>query len=382
MEEITVFLPKLGESIVEATVVTWLKKEGQWVELDEPLLEVATDKVNSEIPSPCKGKLKKILAEKQETIKVGEALAILSVEKKQGFVEEKKIEQAKEYEKNQDSSFYSPAVLHMARENGLSLADLGRIPKKGGRLTKRDLEAYLNQKGEKLQEEGESLKMSPLRKAIAENMVRSFYQAPHASLITEIDVTLLLKKIEKEKQDFFQKYKAKLSVTTFFARALCKALKKYPHLNASLEKDTILLKKSVNLGIAVSIEGGVIVPVVEGCDALSLVEIAQKIYALASLAKTGKISLDQMQKGTITLTNFGMSGTLIGIPIIHHPEVAILGMGAIRKVVKVGEGDSFSVRSILHVSLTFDHRVIDGMYGCSFLKELQKELEQESFLED
>ncbi len=386
MEEIEIYLPKLGESIVEATVVNWFKKEGDFVNLDEPLLEVATDKINSEIPSPCKGRVKKIVAEKDQTIKVGEVLAILSTEEKPAISEKQERKEPSSFSEKTDASFYSPAVLQMAKENGLSLSELEKIPRKGGRLSKKDVETYLEQKErEPVKKESSSgaLKMSPLRKAIAENMVRSFYEAPHASLITEIDVTFLLETIEKQKEAFFEKHKAKLSVTTFFARALCRVLQEFPHLNASLEGDTIFLKDFVNLGIAVSVEGGVIVPVIEKCSSLSLVEIAKKIYELASFAKQGKLTLEHMKKGTITLTNFGMSGTLIGIPIIHHPEVAILGMGAIRKMVKVDENNAIRIRSILHVSLTFDHRVIDGMYGCAFLKALQKELETESVsLED
>lgn len=378
MKKITIDLPKLGESIVEATVVQWLKKPGEWVELDEPLVEVATDKINSEIPSPAAGKMEAFLAEPDQVVKVGEPLAILLVEGKEESFSTSKKEQVKSIVSEEDSSFFSPAVLRLAKEHHISWEELERIPKEGKRLSKKDLEKYLaTRNSSKAFLEEQPIKMTPLRKAIAANMVRSFYEAPHASLITEIDVTNLIQQIEKKKEEFLQKQGVKLSITTYFAKALSQVLKQFPHLNASLKEDTIVLKQAVNLGIAVSVEGGILVPVIFNCDTLSLSEIAKKIASLAEKARKQTLTREETEGGTITLTNFGRSGTKIGIPIIHHPEVAIVGMGAIEKAVKVQKDNSLAIRSMIHVSLTFDHRVIDGMYGCSFLQKFKETLEAE-----
>ena len=221
----------------------------------------------------------------------------------------------------------------------------------------------------------ERVKMNPLRKAIAENMVRSFYEAPHATLITEVDVTAPLKYIAKEKESFFAKTGTKLTITGLIAQAITKALKDYPLLNSSLEQDTIVIKKHVNLGIAVSIEQGVMVPVIRHCDSLSLEEIAKAISELSIKARSQKLTHDEVKDGTITLTNFGMTGVQIGIPIIRFPEVAIVGLGAIQRKIIPLEDDSLAIRSMMHISLTFDHRVLDGIYGCDFLTSLKKHIE-------
>jgi 2-oxoglutarate dehydrogenase E2 component (dihydrolipoamide succinyltransferase) len=217
--------------------------------------------------------------------------------------------------------------------------------------------------------------MTPLRKAIADNMVRSFYEAPHASLITEVDVTPIVQIIQEHKAAFHAQHGAKLSITPFVARALCQALAAYPLLNASLDGETILVKKFVNLGIAVSVDQGVMVPVIRGCDKLTLPQIASQIGELAEKARTGRLAPQDVQEGSITLTNFGMTGVQIGIPIIRHPEVAIVGLGAITKKVVPLPDDSIAIRSILTLSLTFDHRVLDGLYGCGFLNTLKQQLE-------
>jgi 2-oxoglutarate dehydrogenase E2 component (dihydrolipoamide succinyltransferase) len=219
--------------------------------------------------------------------------------------------------------------------------------------------------------------MTGMRKAIAENLVRSFYQAPHASLVCEVDVTDAIKTIHREKETFLQKHGVKLTITPFVARAIARALQEFPWLNASLRDDTIVVKRFVNLGIAVSVEQGILVPVIKGCQKLQLHEIAHAITDFAQKARTNSLSPQDVQEGTITMTNFGMSGVQIGIPIIRYPEVAIVGIGAITKKVVVLEDDLFGVRHMLNVSLTFDHRVIDGMYGCGFLGALKKHLEHD-----
>ncbi|NGX27320.1 MAG: Dihydrolipoyllysine-residue acetyltransferase component of pyruvate dehydrogenase complex [Chlamydiae bacterium] len=388
-ENFEVTLPKLGESIMNATIVKWFKKEGESVGKDEPLLEVSTDKVNSEIPSPVAGKLKKIHAQPEQELNVGELLAIITTEAGTAGAPKAKAEKPTESAPSEDKKdYYSPALLRIARENNISFEELAKIPGTGGggRVTKKDLEAYISTKKEKpcpmaapvpTGKDIEHIKMTGMRKAIAENMVRSFYQAPHASLICEVDVTDAMKAIKREKEAFLKKHGVKLTITTLVARAIARALREYPLLNASLQEDTIVVKRFVNLGIAVSVEQGVMVPVIKGCQNMHLHEIAKTIADFAQKARTNSLSPDDVQEGTITMTNFGISGIQIGIPIIRYPEVAIVGIGGITKRVVVLDDDNFGVRKIMNICLTFDHRIIDGMYGCEFLAALRNHLEKD-----
>lgn len=381
-EEIKVLLPKLGESIHSAVVVQWFKKVGDMVQLDEPLLEVSTDKINSEIPSPVKGILKEICAEVDQDVLVGELLAIISTEDAETKkISEKKHSFSTQVNAQQNQDFFSPALLRLARENKLDLEELQKIvgTGAGGRITKQDLERHLDKKAtqkEVSQQPIERLQMTGMRKAIADNMVRSFYEAPHATLITEIDITDVVQYTQKEKQSFLEKYQAKLTLTSFVAKALIKALQEYPLLNSSLDKDTILMKRFINLGIAVSVEQGLLVPVLKGAQELSLPQIAQGISSLSNKARTGKLTPSDITEGTITITNFGMSGVQIGIPIIRYPEVAIIGVGASYKKVVPQEDNSLVICNMVNLSLTFDHRVLDGMYGCAFLNALKHHLEK------
>jgi 2-oxoglutarate dehydrogenase E2 component (dihydrolipoamide succinyltransferase) len=384
-EDYKITLPKLGESILNATVVQWFKKVGEPVKLDEPLLEVSTDKVNSEIPSPVAGILKEILANPDQELSVGDVLAVVSksegksVQGSETIVQKKM--QVEESVSTEMKGYYSPALLRLAQEKGLGLEELSRIPAtgEGGRLTKKDLETYTEKKACPASKSGdvERLKMSGMRKAIADNMVRSFYEAPHATLVTQVDVTNIQNLIASEKERFLEKHGVKLTLTAFVARAIAKALQEYPLINSSLEQDTIVVKKFVNLGVAVSVDGGLMVPVIKNCQKLSLPEISKAIHELSSKARAGKNSPDEVTDGTITLTNFGMTGVQIGIPIIRYPEVAIVGIGAAYKQVVPLENDSLVVRSIMHTSLTFDHRVLDGIYGCGFLAALKKHIEED-----
>lgn len=392
-EEIKVTLPKLGESILGATVVRWFKQIGEMVERDEALLEVSTDKVNSEIPSPASGVLAVIHAQVDQELKVGELLATLIVEKGAHAASPAKpiAPEEKQESVSEMRDFFSPAVLRLAREQGIPFEELDQIRGTGlgGRITKQDLEHHVAKRKEPktcpmrkavvepLTSDVERLKMTGMRKAIAENMTRSFYEAPHATLVTEVDVTECLRFIQKEKEPFFAKHGFKLTITSCVARALVKALQEYPLINSSLEGDTILVKRFVNLGIAVSIDQGLIVPVIKHCQRMSLIEIAKAIGEVSQKAKASQLTPEHVTEGTITMTNFGMSGVQIGIPIIRYPEVAIVGVGAIHKRVVPMEQDVIAVRSLLNVSLTFDHRVLDGMYGCGFLGALKKHLEDE-----
>lgn len=393
-EEFKVTLPKLGESILSATIVQWFKRVGDEIQLDEPLLEVSTDKVNSEIPSPVGGIVKEILADPDQELKVGDLLAVIAQKQAAAAsmssspVAPTKIvpTPSTASENTEMKGFFSPALLRLAREKGISMDALEKIPGtgEGGRLTKRDLENYspakcsgVAAKAAAPTADTERLKMSGMRKAIADNMVRSFYEAPHASLISEVDVTEILKVIQKEKDAFFAKHGVKLTITSFVARAIVKALQEFPLINSSLDDDTIVVKKFINLGIAVSVEQGVMVPVIKHCQRMSLPVIAKEISDLSTKARSGKLDPEDVRDGTITLTNFGMTGVMIGIPIIRYPEVAIVGMGATVKKVVALDNDLFGVRSVMNVSLTFDHRVLDGIYGCSFLNSLKNHLEKD-----
>jgi 2-oxoglutarate dehydrogenase E2 component (dihydrolipoamide succinyltransferase) len=386
---IEILLPKLGESIVSATVVQWLKKEGDSVSADEPLLEVSTDKVNSEIPAPSDGILSQILVRENEEVPVGSALAKLLVNQKDGaFVSQEVKVTIQGCPLENSSNFLSPAVLNMARSSGISLDALSRISGtgNGGRVTKRDLENHLqtaskpNQKSEELPKEKveshiEKMPMGALRKAIADNMVRSFYEAPHASLVAEVDVTDAMKKIQEQKESFKAEHGVKLTITSYIVQAITKAVQLFPMVNASIDKDTILMKRFVNMGIAVSVENGVIVPVIRNCETKDLPLIAKEIVRLSLKAREGNLTNDDLASGTITMTNFGMSGIQMGIPIIKHPEVAIIGVGSIHKKVSAMEDNSIAIRQKVYLTMTFDHRLIDGIYGANFLNKVKSFLE-------
>ncbi len=398
-EEIKIVLPKLGESIHSATIVQWFKKIGDPIHLDEPLLEVSTDKVNSEIPSPVAGILRAIHAEPDQELQVGDLLAIVAsgaaaAASAPGVPIATEIPAALTSNSDEMKDFFSPALLRQAREMGIGLDEMSKIPGTGGggRVTKRDLETYVDKKSATSKTcpmmakkaasapvsgttEIERLKMTGMRKAIAENMVKSFYEAPHATLVTEVDVTPIMKLIQREKEAFVAQHGAKLTVTSFVAHAVAKALQEFPLINSSLEGDTILVKRFVNIGIAVSIEQGLVVPVIKNCQRLGVTALAQAISSLSVKARAGKLQPDDVTEGTISMTNFGMSGVQIGVPIIRFPEVAIIGIGAICKRVIPMDDDVLAIRQMVHISLTFDHRVLDGMYGCGFLGAVKKHLE-------
>lgn len=384
-EAVKVFLPKLGESITSATVVKWLKKAGDFVHLDEPILEVSTDKVNSEIPSPVSGYLLEVFAAEDQEKEVGSLLCLIGT--KEPVVNEVT---ALDPAPKKEVLFLSPAVTRLIREFNILEEDLQKILPTGanGRITKQDIENFIQgkplikekpkacpQNTPSIETSIEKLKMSKIRKAIAENMAKSFYSAPHASLIQEIDLSKISSFIKKEKEKVLKEKNAKLTFTAFIAYAIARAIEQFPLINSTLDEDHIFIKKQVNLGLAVSVDQAVLVPVIRNAHTFSVIEIAKAIQDLALKAKTQNLDPDDTREGTVTLTNFGMTGTLIGIPIIRFPEVAIIGVGAVTKKVVVLENDSFGIREIAHLSLTFDHRVLDGMYGCGFLAEIKNILE-------
>jgi 2-oxoglutarate dehydrogenase E2 component (dihydrolipoamide succinyltransferase) len=388
-----VVLPKLGESIVGATVVQWLKQEGDRVVLDEALVEVSTDKVNSEIPSPVTGILKEICIKENEDVEVGALLAKIEVHPIARVLQEpvkgSATSESAAVQGGREEVF-SPAVLRLAQLEGIPLDKLCQIKGtgEGGRITKKDIEQLVQARAQKatpcplsqpkesrLQEHEERIVMSGMRKAIADNMVRSFYEAPHASLVMEADVTDVMRMIAQEKERFAQAHGAKLTITSFLIQALTKTLQQFPMLNASLEGDTIVMKRYINVGIAVNIEKGLIVPVIKNCQERNLVNLAKAVADLSQRARVGKLAPGDVLEGTVTLTNFGMTGALMGVPIIRYPEVAIIGVGTIQKRVVVREDDSWAARQMLYLTLTFDHRVIDGIYGCHFLAAFRHHLE-------
>lgn len=385
-KEITVNLPKLGESIHSATIVRWFKKVGDAVALDEPLLEVSTDKVNSEIPSPAAGVIKEILAEVDRELQVGEPLLIIA-EQGVGAAPSREKISAPSAEKQAPSTagmkgFFSPALLRMAQESGISMEELEKIPATGaeGRLTKKDVETYLAKKtpSAPLPPSGkvDRVTMSGMRKAIADTITRSYKEVPQAAIVCRVDLTDVLQYIKANKESFLQKEGRKLSVTSFVIYALAQALKDYPLLNSQIDGDTILVKHGVNVGVAVNIEGGLMVPVIKNCHEKGVREIAIDLADLTDKARRGALQPDDVKEGTVTFSNFGMSGMTMGIPIVRYPEVAILGMAGIEKQLVVLDGDRTAVRSMVHLSLSFDHRVVDGMYSCDFLGTLKKYLEK------
>lgn len=389
---VEVTLPKLGESIVGATVVQWLKAVGDRIKLDEPLLEVSTDKVNSEIPSPVSGILKEIIAQQDEEIAVGMPLARIEIQEslEQATFTAPTIAVKTSFcgQKGDKEEIFSPAVLRLAQLEGISIETLRKIEGKGegGRITKKDVENFIAARSAIKTQPAcskiaspqiveDRIQMTGMRKTIADNIVRSFYEAPHASLVIDADVTEVMQLLNREKERFREAHGLKLTITAFLIRALTKAIQNFPLLNSSLEEQTIVMKRNVNVGIAVNVEKGLIVPVIKNCQERNLISIAKAVSDLSARARESKLSPDEVADGSVTLTNFGMTGALIGVPIIRFPEVAIIGAGTIQKRVVVKEDDSFAVRQMMYLTLTFDHRVIDGIYGCEFLAFFKNHLE-------
>ncbi len=384
-EEITINLPKLGESIHSATVVQWFKQVGDTVGIDEPLLEVSTDKVNSEIPSPAAGVIKEILAEVDQELQVGEPLVVIE-HREAGAPPQASPTQTTEKPKDSSTGsmegLFSPSILRMARESGIKTEELEKIPTTGaeGRLTKKDVELYIKNKDSRdtpvpICGKVEHIKITGMRKAIAENITRSYNEIPHAALVCSVDITEALKFVRENREAFLQKEGCKLTVTSCVIKAMAQALKEHPMLNAQVEGDTIVVKHFVNIGVAVSVNEGLMVPVIKNCHEKSLTETAKALADLSTRAREGKLRLEEVREGTVTLSNFGMSGMTMGLPIIRHPEVSIIGMAGIEKKVVVLDGDETAIRSIVNLSLSFDHRVVDGMYGCHLLATLKKNLE-------
>ena len=410
-------LPKMGESVAEATITNWLKKVGEKIEVDEAVLEIATDKVDSEIPSEVSGVLSEILFNVDDIVKVGQTIAIIETEgevsesPKQEIVAEAvaAVQETVEVAKNAVSSpanfsdsdkFFSPLVKNIAKQEGISIAELEAITGSGkeGRVTKEDILKFvdgrksnvapqvskpiiISQQPTTISVNGgdEIVEMDRMRKLISGYMMASINTSAHVQSFIEVDVTNIWKWREKNKNAFEKREGEKLTFTPIFMEAVAKALKDFPGMNISVDGDYIVKKKIINLGMAASLpNGNLIVPVIKNADQLNLVGMAKAVNDLGNRAKAGKLKPDDTQGGTYTVTNVGTFGSVFGTPIINQPQVGILALGAIRKVpavIETPEGDFIGIRNKMFLSHSYDHRVVDGALGGSFVKRVADYLE-------
>jgi 2-oxoglutarate dehydrogenase E2 component (dihydrolipoamide succinyltransferase) len=433
-------LPKMGESVAEATITNWLKKVGDHIAADEAVLEIATDKVDSEVPSEVSGTLSEVLFKENDVVQVGQIIAYIETEG--GVVVdapseettaanvdvtaiEKSFDAAKEFiavpnDFSESEKFYSPLVKNIAKEEGISVAELELLTGTGkdGRVTKNDILQYVKTRGEapKLQAsnnnaptpntqpqavaapstnnspqpsakvapvsvngQDEIVEMDRMRKLISGYMVQSVQTSAHVQSFIEVDVTNIVKWRDKVKTAFEKREGEKLTYTPIFMEAVAKALKDYPGLNISVEGDYIIKKRNINLGMAAALpNGNLIVPVIKNADQLNLVGMAKAVNDLGNRAKAGKLKPDDTQGGTYTVTNVGTFGSVFGTPIINQPQVGILALGAIRKVpavIETPEGDFIGIRQKMFLSHSYDHRVVDGALGGSFVKRVAEYLE-------
>ena len=415
-------LPKMGESVAEATITNWLKKVGESIAADEAVLEIATDKVDSEVPSEVSGTLVEILFQVDDVVKVGQTIAIIETES--GAVEtpkvadvaapivaavEKTIEVAKETVVPADFStsdkFFSPLVKNIAKEEGVSITELESISGSGkeGRVTKEDIIKYVGSrklgagsqpsqptthnpqpttsKAQPVSVNGgdEVVEMDRMRKLISGYMMASVQTSAHVQSFIEVDVTNIVKWRDKVKTAFEKREGEKLTYTPIFMEAVAKAIKDFPGMNISVDGDYIIKRKNINLGMAAALpNGNLIVPVIKNADQLNLVGMAKAVNDLGNRAKLGKLKPDDTQGGTYTVTNVGTFGSVFGTPIINQPQVGILALGAIRKVpavIETPEGDFIGIRQKMFLSHSYDHRVVDGALGGSFVKRVAEYLE-------
>nr|WP_314834750.1 dihydrolipoamide acetyltransferase family protein [uncultured Flavobacterium sp.] len=423
-------LPKMGESVAEATITNWLKQVGEKIEADEAVLEIATDKVDSEVPSEVSGVLVEQLFGKDDLVQVGQTIAIIETEGDAApakvkeevaapvevAVIEKTIEAVKEtvaapVNFSESDKFFSPLVKNIAKEEGVSMAELESISGSGkeGRITKEDILSFVANKKTnltKVQEPkeiasqsqkiavktvsstaapvsvnggDEMVEMDRMRKLISGYMMASIQTSAHVQSFIEVDVTNIVKWRDKVKTAFEKREGEKLTYTPIFMEAVAKALKDFPGMNISVEGDYIIKKKNINLGMAAALpNGNLIVPVIKNADQLNLVGMAKAVNDLGNRAKLGKLKPDDTQGGTYTVTNVGSFGSVFGTPIINQPQVGILALGAIRKVpavIETPEGDFIGIRQKMFLSHSYDHRVVDGALGGSFVKRVADYLE-------
>lgn len=437
MAQIELLLPKMGESVAEATIIKWVKNEGEVVKADEPIIEIATDKVDSEVPAPEDGTLIKCLVKEGDVVQVGQPIAIIQTgagdvviapapaAAAPNAVEEKMPDIPLVPSASVSTSapivsgdrFYSPLVKNMAKAEGIGQAELDTVPGsgQGGRVTKEDLKNYIANRGKatasvaapalaespspvtaaatatvskeapkakaaiSVNGNDEIVQMDRMRKLIADHMVMSKQTSPHVTSYVEADLTNVVVWRDRVKKSFEQKEKTKLTFTPIFIEAVAKAIKDFPGVNASVDGDKIILRGDINIGMATALPtGNLIVPVIKNADQLNLVGIAKKVNDLADRARNNKLTPDEIQGGTYTLTNVGSFGNVMGTPIINQPQVAILAVGAIRKkpaVIETPAGDFIGIRHMMFLSHSYDHRIVDGALGGMFVRRVADYLE-------
>ncbi|MDD4747363.1 MAG: dihydrolipoamide acetyltransferase family protein [Salinivirgaceae bacterium] len=416
MSRYEIKMPKLGESVQEALITKWFVAVGDMVEEDQVLFEVATDKVDSEIPSPVDGRIIEIKYGENATAAVGETLAIIDMSGKENVVTESKKEpkeSPKEPEKNEPSvkqepksnRFLSPLVKTIAEKEGISNTVLDSIKGSGenGRIRKQDILSYLETQKQEIQKSksktgnvtptakksenippslsagDEIIEMNRMRKIIAQHMVDSVHTAPHVTSFVEADVENLVRWRNRVKNDFLQREKVNITYMPLFIEAVAKALRDFPLINVSLQDETLIKRGQINVGVAVSTDqGDLIVPVIQNADRKNLTGLTHELTDLAQRGRINKLTLDEIQGGTFTITNFGSFGNIMGTPIINQPQSAILATGTIEKkpaVLETEYGDVVVVRHKMFLSLSYDHRVIDGALGGAFLKRIAENLE-------
>jgi 2-oxoglutarate dehydrogenase E2 component (dihydrolipoamide succinyltransferase) len=416
-------MPKMGESISEATIINWLKNVGDTVDAEETILEVATDKVDSEVPSPVSGVITEIRFGKNDVVKVGEILALIESDEKAagkkitiGKTEEGGKQKAEGREqkagekqkavtlKSNPDAFLSPLIISIAQKENLSLEEVQSIPGSGtdGRIQKSDVFNYLKNRKYPLKSQPQTntqpqstypkpvinfvegkdriVEMDRMRKMIADHMVYSKQTSPHVTSYIEVDVTNLVEWRNANKDKFFAKHNQKLTFTPIFVDAVAKAVADYPMINVSVDGNKIIVHADINIGMATALpSGNLIVPVVRNANEKSLAELAATVNHLADSSRNNKLKPDEVQGSTFTISNVGTFGSLMGTPIINQPEVAILALGIIKKrpeVITGNNGDEIAIRSMMYLSLSFDHRVVDGFLGGSFLRKVGDYLEQ------
>ncbi len=439
MSIVDLVMPKLGESIMEATILKWHKNVGDKVAQDETILDIATDKVDSEVPSTAEGIIEEIMFKVNDVVPIGTVI----VKIRTGAVQENKTvtpnaapaveyEEAKIVEEipyvpsaaanltntqNTGARFYSPLVLNIAQSEGISMTDLENIVGTGqdGRVSKKDILAFVANKAIAKPESPapisqqaiildnapaivaptntsnsnnvpavysgnvEVIEMDRMRKLISKHMTDSVATSAHVTSFAECDVTNLVQWREKVKRDFEKREGEKITFTPLFIEAVVKSLKKYPMLSSSVEGDKIIIKKDLNIGMATALpSGNLIVPVIKNADQLNITGLCKQVNGLAAAARSGKLKPDDTTGGTFTLTNVGTFGSIMGTPIINQPQVAIMAVGAIKKrpmVLETPQGDCIAIRHMMYISLSYDHRIIDGALGSTFLNAVSKELE-------
>lgn len=432
MAQFDLIMPKMGESVAEATIIKWTKNEGDAIKIDETVLEIATDKVDSEIPSPFEGTLVKKLFKEGDVVQVGTVIAQISSEAGAKVAETPKTTTpetnktvitgaetktaavtstatATKVDFSKSEKFYSPLVKNIAKEEGVSIEELENIKGSGqdGRVTKSDILAYLPNRNKStstsVQSNGttksqdstisinkpavsvnagdEIIEMDRMRKLIADHMVMSKHVSPHVTSFVEADVTNLVLWREKAKKEFEKREGEKLTFTPLFIEVVAKAIKDFPMINVSVDQTgtKIIKRKNINIGMAAALpSGNLIVPVIRNADEKNLIGITKAVNDLASRARANKLAPDEISGGTFTLTNVGNFGNIMGTPIINQPQVAILAVGSIKKkpaVIETPQGDLIGIRHMMFLSLSYDHRVVDGSLGGSFLRKVADYLE-------